>query len=240
MTPSDVIDPAAESQARAWRAVDIALALVSAGVIAWGVLVGGWSLFAVMALFWLENVVIGAFNLVRILFAGALGGLLAFIGALLMGAFFTVHYGLFTAVHGVFVAMLFGREAGIGMDGGLSGPLGRMFGWLLVDHETVIAIVAIVALHAAALVRWIMQRVAGEAASENLMAAPYGRIMVLHVALIVGAFLMFSLKLPQAAVLLLVALKLLYDLKVAMTPDWKPGSRKRRARVVEEGFRGRP
>lgn len=235
MTPlDDVIDPAAESQARAWRAVDIALAIVSAAVLAWGVLFGGWSLFAVMALFWLENVVIGAFNVVRILFAGALGGLMVFVGALAMSVFFTVHYGLFTAVHGVFVAMLFGREAGIGMDGGLFQPLGRMFGWLLANRDTVLAIVAIVALHAAALVRWIMQRVAGEATNENLITAPYSRIVVLHVALIFGAFLMFSMKLPQAAVLLLIALKLLYDLKVAISPDWKPGSRKRRTRVIEE------
>jgi hypothetical protein len=44
------------------------------------------------------------------------------------------------------------------------------------------------------------------------MAAPYGRIVVLHVTLIVGGFLIMSLAAPVAGVLLLVALKLGYDL----------------------------
>jgi len=61
-----------------------------------------------MALFWFENVVIGGFNVLRMLISGVRMGGAGIVGALFMSAFFTVHYGLFTAVHGVFVVMLFG------------------------------------------------------------------------------------------------------------------------------------
>lgn len=261
MTPlDDVIDPADEAagaddaDTRRWRGVDATLAIVSALVIAWGVFAGGWSLFAVMALFWLENVVIGVFNVVKMLFAGALGGRLMFVGALFLSVFFTLHYGLFTAVHGIFIVMLFGREAGIAGGSGLFEPLGRMLGWLLANREGVIAMMAIVALHGTATVRWIVRCAAGRdhAVGAQLMAAPYGRIVVLHVALILGAALVAALNLPLAGVLLLVALKLAYDLKVALTPGWMPGRRRRQpparepgaappaAFVRKERFRGRP
>jgi len=251
MTPlDDVIDPAAEADARRWRVVDVTLAIASALIITWGVLAGGWSLFAVMALFWLENVVIGVFNVMKMLFAGALGGRLAFVGALFMSLFFTLHYGLFTVVHGFFVVMLFGREAGIGSGGGMFQSLGRMLGWLLTNREGVIAMLAIVALHGSSFVRWVMRRVAGEGTGENLFAAPYGRIVVLHLALILGAALVSALNLPHAGVLLLVALKLAYDLKVAVSPGWTPGRRSRTVQsqrvpppgafVRKEKFRGRP
>ena len=44
------------------------------------------------------------------------------------------------------------------------------------------------------------------------MGAPYGRIMVLHVTLIAGGFLVMSLHAPVLGALLLIALKLAYDL----------------------------
>ena len=88
--------------------LDRALALASAAVLAWGVLALGWSPFVVMMLFWFENVVIGVANVAKMLVAGARLGGLGLAGAVAASAFFTVHYGMFTAVHGVFVVLLFG------------------------------------------------------------------------------------------------------------------------------------
>jgi hypothetical protein len=92
----------------AGRGLDALLAIVSAAVIAYGVLALGWPVFTVMALFWFENVVIGGFNVLKMLTTGVRGGPGGVVGALATAAFFTVHYGLFTVVHGVFVVMLFG------------------------------------------------------------------------------------------------------------------------------------
>jgi hypothetical protein len=44
------------------------------------------------------------------------------------------------------------------------------------------------------------------------MSAPYGRIMILHVTLIASGFLVQALRSPVAGALLLVGLKLAYDL----------------------------
>lgn len=198
--------------ARRWHWLDLALAIATAAVIAWGVLVGGWSVFIVMALFWFENVVIGAFNVAKMLTSGARGA--GLLGAVFSAAFFTVHYGLFTAVHGIFVATLFGGEA-LGKDqlsGGLLPPLLHMVGRLMADHDTWMAIIAIIAMHAAGFVQWAIDTRAQPTPVSTLMGAPYGRIMVLHVTLIASGFLVEALHAPVAGALLLVGLKLAYDL----------------------------
>ena len=46
------------------------------------------------------------------------------------------------------------------------------------------------------------------------MAEPYGRVAVLHVVLIAGGGIVLALQLPSLAALLLVAFKLVYDLRL--------------------------
>lgn len=196
------------------RGIDAALAVASALVIAWGVLALGWPVFFVMALFWFENVVIGGFNVLRMLLSGLRMGGAGILAALAMAAFFTVHYGMFTAVHGAFVVALFGvpelgRDA---MNGGLAGPALRMVESLMADRAGWLAVLAVVAVQAAAFVQWSIATRASPTPLKELMGAPYGRIMVLHVSLIAGAFLLQAFRSPVAGVLLLVALKLAYDL----------------------------
>lgn len=196
------------------RTLDAVLSIGSAVVITYGVLVLGWSVFIVMALFWLENIVVGAFNVLRMLVSGERMGITGVVAAFFAAAFFTVHYGLFTAVHGVFVVLLFGtpelgREA---MNGGLFAPLARMLEVLLTQREGWLAVAAMVMVHAVGFVQWVVASRERPTPPRELKGAPYGRIMVLHVALIAGGFLVMSLHAPALGVLLLVALKLAYDL----------------------------
>ncbi len=207
------------------RRLDAVLAIGSAAVIAYGVLLLGWPVFVVMALFWFENVVIGGLNVLRMLVSGVRMGAAGVVGALFIGAFFTVHYGLFTAVHGVFVVMLFGipetgREA---MDGGLMGPLMRMIERLVDDRGAWLALLAIIVVQAANFVQWAVATRDRPTPLKELMGAPYGRIMVLHVTLIAGGFLVMSLHAPVLGALLLITLKLAYDL---VTLRREPGARK--------------
>ena len=199
---------------RALAAFDLALALVTAAVIAWGVLVPGWSPFVVLLLFWFENVVIGAFNVAKMLATGLRLGAAGLLGAFALSAFFTVHYGLFTAVHGMFVVLLFGgAEAGRGaMDGGLMGPLAAMADYLFVERDGWLAVAAIVLVHLSGFVQWLARTRDAPPPLKELMGAPYGRIVVLHVTLIASGFLVQALKAPVAGALLLVGLKLAYDL----------------------------
>ena len=194
--------------------LDRALAVASAVVLAWGVLVLGWSPFVVMMLFWFENVVIGGFNVVKMLVTGARMGGAGLVGGVAIAAFFTVHYGLFTAVHGVFVVLLFGggelgRQA---MDGGLSGPAWSMVRHLFAERDGWLAVIAIVLLHLSGLVQWLARTRESPPPLRQLMGAPYGRIVVLHVTLIASGFLVQALKAPVAGALLLIGLKLAYDL----------------------------
>ena len=195
--------------------LDIALALATAAVLAWGVLVLDWSPFIVMALFWVENVVIGIFNLLKMLFAGARLGWAGLLGAIAVGAFFTVHYGLFTLVHGAFVVMLFGGSEitrGVATSG-LLAPIGAMLKTLLTQREGWVAIGAIAAVHANATIQWLLRTRELPPPIKDLMVAPYGRILILHVTLIAGGFLMQAFGAPRAGALLLIGLKLAYDLR---------------------------
>jgi len=216
----------AESSIAPRRGLDAVLALASAGIIGYGVLVLGWSVFTVMALFWFENVVIGGFNVLRMLVTGGRLGASGLAGSVFMAAFFTVHYGLFTAVHGVFVVMLFGTpEPGRGgMNGGLAGPLLQMVDRLCADQQGWLALTAIVAVHAVAFVQWFRATRESPAPLQQLMSAPYGRIVVLHLTLIAGGFLVMSLRAPLLGALLLISLKLAYDLMTLRRPPSAPGA----------------
>lgn len=198
--------------ATSWRRIDLALAFAAATMVVYGVLLLGWSVFVVIALFWLENVVIGIFNVARMLVSGARLGAVGLIAALALTAFFTVHYGMFTAVHGVFVVMLFGQPELGGSFSGVFGPLARMVDYLLADRDAWFVAVGITLLQAAAFVRWMTASRANVAALPALMFAPYGRIVILHVTVIASGFLVEMLKMPVLGALLLVALKLVFDI----------------------------
>ena len=74
-----------------------------------GVLFWGWDAFALLALFWMENVVIGVFFILRMLSLDPRDPAL-WLGKLFMVPFFCVHYGMFTAIHGAFVFSMFGQK----------------------------------------------------------------------------------------------------------------------------------
>lgn len=199
-----------------WRAIDIVLAVLAAVIVAYGVLVLDWSVFVVVALFWFENVVIGILNVAKMLISGARSGYTAsMIAALAFSAFFIIHYGMFTAVHGVFIVALFGEpELGRSVSG-LFAPLSRMIGYLLTDREGWLAVVLITVLQGAAFFRWLGAAGNQIAALPALMFAPYGRIVILHITIIISGVLVMALKAPVLGALLLVALKLIFDLKTA-------------------------
>ncbi|MEP6609666.1 MAG: DUF6498-containing protein [Burkholderiaceae bacterium] len=200
------------------RRIDIALAVIAAAMIVYGVLVFGWSVFVVIALFWFENVVIGVLNVAKMLITGARLGSAGMIAAVALAAFFSVHYGLFTVVHGVFVVMLFGQQELGATVGGLFAPLGRMLAYLLTDRDGWFAAAGIAVVHLSAFVRWITATRTRSASLPGLMFAPYSRIVILHVSVIGSGILVGMLKLPLLGALLLVGLKLVFDIVANKLP----------------------
>ena len=87
-----------------WLPSALALLLANA-VPLLGVVFSHWTVFSVVLLYWCENVVVGAFNVLRMLCAQPRNAPL-WAGKLFLIPFFMVHYGMFTFVHGIFVFTL--------------------------------------------------------------------------------------------------------------------------------------
>ena len=116
-----------------------------------------------------------------------------------IAGFFCVHYGLFCVVHGVFVASLFGPQRSAS-DMGVT--LARMVGDVVREVPGALALASIVIAVAFDLVQWLIAHRDDENPKlvGETMSAPYGRIVVLHVVILGGAFLMQLFKAPAAAV----------------------------------------
>lgn len=170
-----------------------------------GVFLLDWQVFDVLMLYWAENVVIGVINVLRMAVSGR-GSKFFLI------PFFIVHYGMFcyghlAAVTGIFsdaMGAATAREYFFGMpaDVAWQSPL-----W--------IAIAAIAASH---LFSFFGNFIAGEeyrrTTTEKLMNRPYGRIVVLHFAIIIGAALIQWLGSPIMMLVVLVAAKIAFDLRL--------------------------
>ncbi len=173
-----------------------------------GVIWFGWDAGALLILYWAENVVVGLCTLIAMAWR-SLRSLVGGLGFAFSAPFFVVHYGLFCAVHGLF-AVAFAR-------GGLTGETNESpFEadlWPWVQEQGLIWGVAGLAI--AQFARLIMRIASGEIArteADKLMFAPYGRIIVLHITLIGGAFAAQALGQPLGFIVLLVLLKTLFEL----------------------------
>lgn len=203
------------------RASPVALvALVAANLVPLiGVTFFGWRLYDVMLIYWLENGVIGAFTVLRMATATEeRASALAFV------PFFTVHYGLFWLVHGVFVVTLFGGEGPFGGAPGAA-PVGAQLagsggpsialpivGAVPVAEGAALAVFGLVASHGASFVRnWLAAGERDGRSPSSLMRQPYGRVVVLHVTLLVAGFALLALGAPSAALALMVVLKIVLD-----------------------------
>ena len=189
--------------------------LVSVG----GVLFFGWEVFPLMFLFWSENVVVGIFNVLKMIFAGGGGGIGQAVKFFLI-PFFCVHYGIFTLVHGVFVCVLFGG----GLNGGGS-PFDSVATFSRTMHEYHLGwgiLGLIISRGISFVTNYINNGEYKTATAPMLMTQPYGRIIVLHLAILGGGFLMMALHSPTLGLLLLVVLKTLLDLGAHLREHNKP------------------
>src|SRR5512140_863217 len=219
----------------------IALVLANAIPLA-GVLFFGWSLWTSLVLYWVESGIVGVWNIPRILLAegvllrGKVGvgyrpwavAKAPAVGRTGLAVFFTFHYGLFWLVHGVFVLIIpafmgaFGGSGSIDLvplfPGDPSSPLVPSpapvgpFG--AIDLAAVaVAAIGLFVSHGASFVFNYLGR--GEyrtvaAAAQTL--APYGRLVVLHMTILLGGFVIAFIGAPIGMLVLLVVLKTGLDL----------------------------
>lgn len=188
------------------------LILIAANLLPlYGVIVLDWPVFPLLLLFWLENVVIGAFNVLRMLFADVTDAVL-WAGKLFMIPFFCFHYGMFTALHGSFVVHLFGGKTYQHLDKGLLPVEGTVRA--INDFDLVLPLAVLAGSHLFSFLwNYLFRGEFRRAALNELMGRPYKRIIVLHVTIIIGGGITMTLGSPLWALLLLLALKISFDLK---------------------------
>jgi len=179
----------------------------------------GWDVFPVMFLFWSENVVIGFYNVLRILTCRP-EEKVGWLVKLFTVPFFIFHYGGFTIGHGFFIIALFARHVLVDAPG----PKLDVLMQTLRQYKLPYAIIALFLSHGYSFIVNYLGK--GEYRRYNismLMKHPYTRIILLHITLVLGGGLVMILKSPVAGLVLLILLKIGLDIRAHIKEHRKQG-----------------
>jgi hypothetical protein len=216
-----------------------------------GVLLWGWSIFEIVSLYWFENVVIGVINILKMLTATgelrangglkragiqseqtdmpeylrnpAISGMANHGVKLFLIPFFTVHYGMFCFVHGIFVFTLLGGKSGGMMSGSPFEGMAEMASQII-ESGGKWFVIGIIGSHLFSYFsNYIGKGEFRRTSAPELMMAPYGRIIVLHIAILFGAFVITAFGSPVYLLLLLIAGKIGLDAKLHLRSRKKFG-----------------
>jgi len=170
----------------------------------------GWSAFTLVLLYWIENVIVGVFNVFKILIAGFAAGRAGALTSLVLTPFFIFHYGMFCFVHGIFICLLFT----IGTDTAaqaVNSPIDLVALVIQRLHGDKILfwnVILIGAFHLFIFLRyWVGTARWRVVDPATQMFAPYARIVVVHLTIMIGAIPVILLGQPMYAVLCLALLK---------------------------------
>jgi hypothetical protein len=175
-----------------------------------GVLVFGWDVFSVLFLYWIENGVVGVLNVPKILLTARNRDQPELAGAVVfMAITFPLHYGIFWLVHGVFIFVLAGGPLMLSTGGSVDDAVFLA----LTDRGLLLAALGLLTSHVAALlVSYVGHREYLRVSPARQMLAPYPRLIVLHLTIVLGGFAIVILGQPAALVALLVIGKTAIDL----------------------------
>jgi len=183
----------------------------------YAVLALGWGAGALVMLYWLENLIVGLATVVRMGMTGVRQGGASLAGMVFMAAFFAVHYGLFCFVHGTFLVGFLAPDPTSSAFPG--------FGGLIDQALTAGPGIGIIA---AMLLAWHLLSTIAETASEapqplhTLMMAPYGRVVILHIGILLGAGALVAMGEPMLGVLALILLDVAWGVVLTLRRQSKP------------------
>jgi hypothetical protein len=204
----------------------------------YAVLQGEWDAGLLIILYWAENLVIGFYSLLKILLAQF--SFMALIGNLFMGFFFCLHYGGFVGVHGMFlIEFVQLSEQKLEM-GNLTWPghlvflemLMRVVNYLFA-HMTPMMMTAFLVLfisHGISFVfNYLLRQEFRYTTAKNMMGSPYGRIVVMHITLIVGAAFAAAMGSPLPLLVVMVLMKIGMDVGLHLRSHKKVEQRAEKA-----------
>lgn len=200
------------------------LALTAANLVPlFGAFFLGWEAFDIVLLYWAENLAVGFYNILKIAFV-QVSRPIEHLGKLFLIPFFAVHYGGFTAGHGFFILMLFkkGEEP---FPAGDAWPCFFVFLQMLLNvikqaysvmsTPMRYALAGLFLSHGISFVyNYLLKGEFKRTNPQKLMSSPYARIVVMHLAIIIGAFISMALGSPVAVLAVLVVLKTALDIKL--------------------------
>ena len=188
-----------------------------------GVVFLGWDAAAIVLLYWLENLIIGFFNILRMLLVKVESRSRQF-QKLFMVPFFCVHFGGFCAVHGVFLLVFFkigSPDDAMADSGAWLGPLiflQLLYGVVMqLWHSRPPGLEwPAVGLFVSHGISFIKNFINGQQylslKMKDIMMRPYKRIILMHVAIIIGGVLIMKLGSPLALLCVLILLKIGLDI----------------------------
>lgn len=164
-----------------------------------GVVLWDWDVFFLLLLFWCENVIIGLFGIIKIAMSG---------GGLFTPLFFCIHYGGFMFGH---VMVLFGLFSETSNSAETFSEPGHL--WVMFTLPAYwIPVLALFVSHTWSFVtNFVLTDERRTLNPMQAMGVPYKRMVVTHVALIGGGFLLTASNEPMLGLLLLLAMKISLD-----------------------------
>jgi hypothetical protein len=186
------------------------IALILANLIPlYGVIFWNWDLLTLMMAYWLETGVIGFWTILHL-------GLAVRWLALFTVPFFVVHFGGFMFGHLLFLWTLFADDAD--KKANQIEDMLHLVPEFLMRNWLWVALIALFVSHGVSfvinvLMPWWRGRLE-QSTRGDVMMSPYGRIVIMHITLIIGAGLVAYFGTKTAAFVLLIALKLLVDVPI--------------------------
>ena len=178
-----------------------------------GVIFFGWDVFLILAAYWIENVVIAFYNVLRM---HCIDGALKFSpGKASLILFFLVHYGGFTLIHGVCLLLVFGPPSAPAKDlaTSLAAVWPEVSEMLAARRQALVTMaVSLFASHGLSfVVNYLLRGQRRRIHFTALMFRPYRRVIVMHVTVVVGGILVGWFPSYQGPLCVLVALKMGLD-----------------------------
>lgn len=189
-----------------------------------------WDPAYILILYWAESAIIGFFNIFKMLMSGLLSPKCEFhvIGVFLgvfLSCFFTVHYGGFMFGHAMFIFVLFFKNQLVG------GPVelvSSMLSNIISLNGFVAAFIALFVSHGYGFFAYfIRDKIYLDHEPQDFMIRPYGRIVVMHITIIIGGMIAMIMKWNLGLIIVWVALKMIVDIR--LTENSRKPYQKRRA-----------
>jgi hypothetical protein len=207
--------------AKIWLTPPIVTLIIANIIPIWGVLYLGWDAFYIVLLYWAENLAVGFYNVLKMAMVKR-NSLLGHIAKIFPIGFFMLHYGGFTGGHGFFVLTFFQKGGEPEFLGAENWPCFFVFLQILINviraAYSVIpsgmkyAVLALFISHGISFgYNYIYKKEYASASINELMAMPYGRVVVMHIAIIFGGFITMSIGSPVGVLLVLIFLKIIID-----------------------------